>query len=130
MGLESEWSSKLSMTGTSAVFRISGDVGLVRGTYGFAGRSFELTDGRIRFTGEREINPTFDLSGSRDIEGVTTILNVTGRAFYPQISFTSNPALPQDAVVARILFGCSVANLSAIQAVPAASSLHALRGRG
>src|SRR3546814_2631726 len=62
--------------------------------------------------------------------GVTTILNVTGRAFDPQISFTSNPALPQDEVVARILFGSSVANLSAIQAVQLASSLNALRGGG
>src|SRR3546814_622549 len=58
MGLESEWSSNLRITGTTADFRIAGDVGLVRGTYGFAGRSFELTEGRIRFTGEREINTT------------------------------------------------------------------------
>src|SRR3546814_857791 len=72
----------------------------------------------------------FRSSGSSDIEGVTTILNVTGRAFDPQISFTSNPALPQDEVVARILFGSSVANLSAIQAVQLASSLNALRGGG
>src|SRR3546814_10188297 len=85
---------------------------------------------RNRYTGAREINPTLDLSGSSDIEGVTTILTVTGRAFDPQISFTSNPALPQAEVVARILFGSSVANLSAIQAVQLASSLHALRGGG
>src|SRR3546814_12341334 len=32
MGLESEWSSNLRITGTTADFRIAGDVGLVRGT--------------------------------------------------------------------------------------------------
>src|SRR3546814_1953970 len=73
MGLESEWSSNLRITGTTADFRIAGDVGLVRGTYGFAGRSFALTEGRIRFTGEREINPTLDLSGSRSDEHTSEI---------------------------------------------------------
>src|SRR3546814_12507136 len=128
MGLESEWSSNLRITGTTADFRIAVDVGLVRGTYGFAGRSFELTEGRIRFTGEREINPTLDLSGSSDIEGVTTILNVTGSAVDPKISFTSHQALPQDEVVARITFGSSVATLSDIADVQLPSSLNSLGG--
>src|SRR3546814_19203684 len=98
MGLESEWSSNLRMTGTTADFRIAGDVGLVRGTYGFAGRSIELTEGLIRFTGERDLNPPLDLSGSSDLDGVTPSLTVTGRACAQPISFTSTPTLHPDAV--------------------------------
>ncbi len=130
MGLESEWTADLKIAGTSAAPRMSGNVNLVRGTLGFAGRSFELQDGRIGFTGGRTVNPTIRLIASEDIEDVTVNVNVTGFAFDPQIAFSSVPGLPQDEIVSRILFGNSVGNLSAIQAVQLAASLNSLRGSG
>ena len=48
----------------------------------------------------------------------------------PQIAFSSDPALPQDEIMARVLFGGSVSELSAMQVVSIASSLNALRGGG
>ncbi len=130
MGLESEWSADMQIGGTSAAPRISGGVDLVRGTLGFAGRSFELTEGSVQFTGGRSLDPLITLVASEDIEGVTVNVNVTGKAFDPQIAFSSTPGLPQDEIVSRILFGSSVANLSAIQAVQLAASLNSLRGGG
>ncbi|MGB3737953.1 MAG: translocation/assembly module TamB domain-containing protein [Pontixanthobacter sp.] len=130
MGLESEWSADMQISGTSAAPRISGGVDLVRGTLGFAGRSFELTEGQVQFTGGRTLDPLITLVASEDIEGVTVNVNVTGKAFDPQIAFSSTPGLPQDEIVSRILFGSSVANLSAIQAVQLAASLNSLRGSG
>jgi len=55
---------------------------------------------------------------------------VTGSASNPQIAFTSNPGLPQDEIVSRILFGSSVTEISALQAVQVAASLNSLRGGG
>ena len=130
MGLESEWETDLRITGTTSDPRVSGVVEVIRGTYSFAGRRFTLGDGVIRFSGGAITNPQIDISAEADIEGVTAILNIDGRAQAPQVSFTSNPALPQDEVIARILFGSSVQNLSAIQAVQLASSLNSLRGGG
>ncbi|MCX7283303.1 MAG: translocation/assembly module TamB domain-containing protein [Novosphingobium sp.] len=130
MGLESEWRADLRLTGTSAAPRMAGSVDLVRGTLGFAGRSFELTEGRVRFTGGQTLDPTITLAASEDIEDIAVTVNVTGRAFNPQIAFTSTPGLPQDEIMSRILFGNSVGNLSAIQAVQLASSLNSLRGSG
>ena len=130
MGLESEWATDLRITGTTANPAIAGEVSLVRGTYGFAGNSFELTEGQITFNGGELTNPTIKIAAESDVDGVTAILNVTGRAQNPQIAFTSTPALPQDEIISRILFGSSVANLSAIQAVQLASSLNSLRGGG
>ncbi|WP_420607604.1 translocation/assembly module TamB domain-containing protein [Novosphingopyxis sp.] len=130
MGLESEWATDLRITGTTANPVIGGQVSLVRGTYGFAGNSFELTEGLITFSGGALTNPTIKIAAQSDVDGVTAILNVTGRAQNPQIAFTSTPALPQDEIISRILFGSSVANLSAIQAVQLASSLNSLRGGG
>ena len=130
MGLESEWSADLSLTGTSAAPVIAGEVELIRGTLGFAGRSFELTEGRIAFTGGTEIDPTITLVASEEIEDVDVNINVAGSAMDPQIDFSSTPGLPDDEILARILFGSSVGNLSAIQAVQLAASLNSLRGSG
>ncbi|WP_343345520.1 translocation/assembly module TamB domain-containing protein [Sphingomicrobium sp. XHP0239] len=130
MGLESEWSADLNLSGTSANPSVSGQVELVRGTLGFAGRSFELAEGRVGFTGGRTIDPTITLVASEEIEDVTVNVNVSGRATNPQISFASTPGLPQDEILSRILFGSSVGNLSAIQSVQLAASLNSLRGSG
>jgi translocation and assembly module TamB len=130
MGLESEWRADLRVTGTQGDPRLIGPVELIRGTLGFAGRTFELVDGRVRFTGGAELNPVIDLTATEDIEGVTVRIEVTGRGQNPQIAFSSTPGLPQDEIVSRILFGASIADLSAIQAVQLAASLNALRGGG
>ncbi|WP_375291043.1 translocation/assembly module TamB domain-containing protein [Qipengyuania sp.] len=130
MGLESEWSADLNLGGTSANPRVTGAVELVRGTLGFAGRSFELNEGRVRFTGGTSIDPVITLVATEDIEDVTVNVNVTGRAMDPQIAFSSVPGLPQDEILSRILFGSSIGNLSTLQAVQLAASLNSLRGSG
>ena len=128
MGLESEWEADLRIQGTTATPSIVGEADLLRGTYSFSGRRFEVTRGHIAFTGSRPPNPRIDLVASSDIKGVMVNINVSGSANNPQIAFTSSPALPQDEVMARILFGGSVTEISALQAVQLAASLNALRG--
>ncbi|HUG45372.1 MAG TPA: translocation/assembly module TamB domain-containing protein, partial [Sphingomicrobium sp.] len=130
MGLESEWRADLDITGTASDPRIAGQVQLIRGTLGFAGRSFDLTTGRIRFLGGDGSNALITLSAEEAIDGVDVAINVTGRVSDPQIGFSSTPGLPQDEIVSRILFGNSVGSLSPLQAVQLAASLNALRGSG
>ena len=130
MGLESEWRADFTIAGTSANPSVSGQVELIRGTLGFAGKSFELTEGLISFTGGNMFDPSVRIVATEDVEDVTVNVVVGGRAQNPEISFTSTPSLPQDELMSRILFGSSVANLSAIQAVQLASSLNSLRATG
>ncbi|HST36810.1 MAG TPA: translocation/assembly module TamB domain-containing protein, partial [Allosphingosinicella sp.] len=130
MGLESEWQARLRVQGTTATPEIAGNVELIRGTLGLAGRRFRLDSGRVTFTGDRPPNPQIDLVATSDIDNVEVGINVTGRSNNPQIAFTSSPGLPQDEIVSRILFGSSVTQISAIQAVQLAASLNSLRGSG
>jgi translocation and assembly module TamB len=130
MGLESEWSADLTINGTSNQPRLSGNLEVVRGTLGFAGRSFKIDQGRIDFLGENPIDPRISFQASDDIDATTVHITVSGRSSDPQIAFTSTPGLPQDEVVSRILFGRSAANLSSIQALQLAASLNSLRGGG
>lgn len=127
MGLNSEWAADLHAGGTTNAPVYTGGLSLVRGTLVFAGRSFELTEGRLRFMGNGK-SPDMRIVATGDVEGVTTSITLTGTSDNPQIAFTSLPSLPRDELMARILFGNSVGQLSAVQAVQLAGSLNSLRG--
>ena len=130
MGLESEWRADLRLSGRSSDPRIAGSVELIRGTLGFAGRSFTLQEGRIRFLGGGADAAIISLSATETIEDVDITLSVSGSVDDPQITFSSSPGLPQDEIMARILFGNSLGSLSTLQAVQLAASLNTLRGSG
>jgi translocation and assembly module TamB len=128
MGLNSEWAADIRVTGTTGNPRITGGIDLVRGTLGFVGRSFDLEEGRLRFNGGSATNPQINLRASGEAGDVTVNIVVSGTGENPDIAFSSTPSLPQDEVMARILFGNSIGELTPIQAVQLAASLNSLRG--
>lgn len=130
MGLESEWQADLRVVGTSLAPRVTGNLEIVRGTYSFAGKRFDVTKGDVRFDGGALIDPQIALSATTTTNGITVVIDVSGTGQKPQIAFNSTPALPQDEVLSRLLFGSSVTNLSAIQAIQLAAALNSLRGSG
>ncbi len=131
MGLEAEWQTDMHITGTATQPVVIGKLEVVRGTYSFAGRRFDLAqDGAITFDGGRFNNPQLTLSANTTVEDITATINISGRAERPQIDFTSTPVLPQDEVLARLLFGGSVTSLSPTQAIQLAASLNSLRNSG
>ena len=130
MGLESEWEMNLKIGGTSVAPQIGGGLDLVRGTYSFAGKRFEVTRGTVRFRGGALTDPDINIQASTTVNGITAVIAITGTGQRPQIAFTSTPALPQDEVLSRLLFGTNPANLSATEAIQLASALNSLRGSG
>ncbi|WP_271299158.1 translocation/assembly module TamB domain-containing protein [Sphingomonas sp. CV7422] len=130
MGLESEWEMNLKIGGTSVAPQITGGLDLVRGTYSFAGKRFDVTRGTIRFRGGQLTDPDINIQASTTVNGITAVIAITGTGQRPQIAFTSTPALPQDEVLSRLLFGTNPENLSATEAIQLASALNSLRGSG
>jgi translocation and assembly module TamB len=130
MGLESEWQTDLRIRGTSTRPSMTGNARVIRGTFSFAGQRFEVTTGEVTFTGGETVNPRLNVAATGDVEDVAITLGITGNAFDPQIRFSSSPALPQDEIMARLLFGGSVTELSALQLVQLGASLNSLRGGG
>ncbi|WP_249341193.1 MULTISPECIES: translocation/assembly module TamB domain-containing protein [unclassified Sphingomonas] len=130
MGLESEWRTQITVRGTTLAPDIRGTMEIVRGTYSFASRRFDITRGTIRFQGSALTNPSVDIQASTTAEGVTAILTVSGTAQQPQIAFSSTPALPQEEVLSRLFFGTNVTNLSATEAIQLAAALQSLSGTG
>ncbi|MBI1187058.1 MAG: hypothetical protein GC206_06960 [Alphaproteobacteria bacterium] len=126
-GLNAEWSLDARLSGSTAAPRLQGEARLIRGEFDLAGRPFDMTRGRIAFTGALD-DTTIDLLAERAAPELTARAAITGRLFEPTITFSSDPALPEDEIMPQILFGRSADELSPLQAAQLAASLAALAG--
>jgi translocation and assembly module TamB len=127
LGIDSHWRTELDIGGTADAPRFTGRADLVRGDYEFAGRNFRLDRGVIRFRGETPPDPLLDIHAEAQVQGLDASVRVRGTGLRPEITFASVPALPQDELLSRILFGTSITNLSAPEAVQLASAVAALQ---
>ncbi len=126
LGIRSTWTTDLHVGGFADSPTFTGRADLVRGDYEFAGRTFRLDRGVIRFRGEDPPNPLLDIRALAQVQGLDATILVQGTGLKPEISFASNPQLPQDELLSRILFGTSITNLSAPEAIQLASAVAAL----
>lgn len=130
LGLDSEWRATMAIKGTVENPAITGRADLVRGGYEFAGRRFDLERGTIRFLGEAPPDPVLDIVARASIQGLNATIQVTGTGLRPDIQFSSVPALPEDELLSRLLFGTSITNLSAPEALQLAAAVASLRNGG
>ncbi len=129
-GLNAELSLDAHVGGFVSRPELTGVARMVRGSYDFAGQRFDIADsGTVRLaTTPSQIK--LDLSATRDDPTLTAVVKVKGTAAKPEITLSSTPVLPQDEVLARVLFGVSASQLSAGQTAQLASSLASLQGGG
>jgi len=127
LGIDSTWTTNINVGGTADAPRITGRADLVRGDYEFAGRNFRLERGTIRFRGESPPDPLLDIRAEAQVQGLDATVIVGGTGLKPEITFASVPQLPQDELLSRILFGTSITNLSAPEALQLASAVAALQ---
>ncbi|MDZ4306432.1 translocation/assembly module TamB domain-containing protein [Allopontixanthobacter sp.] len=130
MGLDSEWSADIILRGTTSDPRIGGEANVIRGSYSFAGTRFELTEGEIDFDANVPIDPRLNIEAETSADGLDVTVRVQGSALKPEITFSSVPALPEEEILSRLLFGGSITELSATDALQLGAALASLRGGG
>jgi translocation and assembly module TamB len=132
-GLDAEVGGALHVRGTTASPQISGGLDMRRGTFDLAGATLKFTSGRVSFNGTgltQKIDPTLDFEAETTSNNITATLTVSGYADAPKITLTSTPELPQDEVLARLLFGVSVKQLTVLQIAQMGTALATLGGVG
>ncbi len=127
-GLYAELQGRLHIGGTAAAPRPSGGFDMRRGNISVAGQTLTFTTGKVGFDGSGKIDPTLDFVASSTSGNVTANLIVGGYASDPKITLSSTPELPQDEVLAQLLFGQSAASLGPFQLAEIAASLAQLTG--
>jgi translocation and assembly module TamB len=125
-GLDSEWGGALSIAGSVEQPLITGKIGVRRGRFDLLGRVLTFAKGELRFDGGADVDPLLEVRLERDANGIRGGVAVNGRASSPMVGFYSNPALPRDEVLPRLLFGRSSASLSGEEALGLAAGVAAL----
>jgi translocation and assembly module TamB len=125
-GLDGEWRGDLAVTGSSAAPVVVGALRAVRGTVSVLDRTFTLTRGTITFTGGTRIDPSLDILAEVAAGEVTGTVQLAGTAMAPTIKIGSQPEMPQDEVLARILFGKSISQITPAQGLRLAAAAASL----
>jgi translocation and assembly module TamB len=129
-GLESEWGGRLQVTGTADAPRLVGELELRRGYLDFLDRRLELRQGVISFGGATPPDPTLQIEATTTVADLTIVVRITGQALEPTLTLTSEPALPQDEILARLLFQRETSAMTPAQAAQLALAVNRLRGGG
>jgi translocation and assembly module TamB len=101
---------------------------MIRGTISLAGTTLTFTKGEVSFTGGALTDPSIDFVATSSNGSITANLEVTGSASDPKITLFSTPELPQDEVLAQLLFKSSTSSLTPFQVVEIAAALAELTG--
>jgi autotransporter translocation and assembly factor TamB len=132
-GLEAEFQGALRIGGTSGSPQVQGALEMRRGTFALAGANLTFTSGTISFNGQAlrsRIDPSLSLVAEQDSNGITATLKITGTASQPKIALSSTPSMPQDEILAQLLFQQSSKSLSAMQLASVAQAAATLSGGG
>lgn len=123
-GLESEWRGNLTVKGTASEPVIRSQFSAVRGTLALLGRDFRLDKGELGL--DESFKPNFRIELVRETPDLTGRIIVSGDPAKPDLTFTSEPELPRDEVLPRIMFDKAKQSLSPLEAVTLAQGLQTL----
>jgi autotransporter translocation and assembly factor TamB len=97
---------------------VQGTAEVVRGTYSFQGRRFEVVQGSdVRFRGGPLGEPYINLTATREVTGITAQVRLQGPARSPQITLSSRPPLDEGDVLSLIVFNQPMSALNTTESV-------------
>jgi translocation and assembly module TamB len=129
-GLDSEWEGKLAITGKASDPALSGNLAVKRGFFDFLDKRFTLEEGLIDFNGSTPPDPVIALTAEAEDNDFIAIIRLEGQATDPKLTLTSEPELPDDEVLARLLFNRELSEIGPTEAAKLALALNRLRGGG
>ena len=129
-GLECEWKGDIRLRGPLTRPGVTGGMQAVRGTLDILGRRFKLSEGEITFDGGWPVSPVLNVVMAYSSSDVTADITLSGTASRPEILLSSEPELPKDEILSRIMFGKEANSLSHVQALQLAAGAAELAGFG
>lgn len=129
-GLDSEWGGGINVGGTAADPIVSGQMSVLRGRFVFLGKRLAITRGVIMLDGSFPPSPQLDVQAEARSGGITALMRLRGPVDAPSIELDSLPSMPEDEILARLLFGREATRITPFQALTIAQAVNRLRGGG
>ncbi|SHI58604.1 translocation/assembly module TamB domain-containing protein [Wenxinia saemankumensis] len=128
-GLDAELGGSITIGGTTNEIIPQGQFELVRGRLDILSQRFVLDEGIVSIAGD--FDPYLRFVAVTEAEDGTEVrIILDGPASDLSVTFDSSPQLPQDEVLARLLFGRDLLSISPLQAVQLAAAVSTLTGGG
>ena len=125
-GLDTELGGRVRLTGPVTNIQPVGSFDLIRGRIGILGQRITFDEGHVTLVGD--LNPQLNFVARSEGDDITAIVTVTGTVDNLNIAFSSSPELPQDEVLAHLIFKRSIGELSAFQIAQLAAAAAELAG--
>ncbi|MDX5593639.1 translocation/assembly module TamB domain-containing protein [Pseudovibrio sp. SPO723] len=125
-GLNAEVGGSLRLAGTTSDIEGIGGFQLIRGRFDILSRRLEFQQGSVTFDGS--LTPYLNFAATTATSSANVTIGIVGEATEPEITLSSSPELPQDEILAQLLFGQSVTDLSPVQIAQLASAVTTLAG--
>jgi translocation and assembly module TamB len=125
-GLDTELGGTVRLTGAMSTLSAVGEFRMVRGRLDILTQRIVFDRGDVSFAGD--LDPILEFSGSTRSGNTTITVVVSGRASDPSVTFSSVPELPQDEILARLIFNKGVGELSPLQVARLAAAVSELSG--
>lgn len=113
-GLITEIAGGIAITGTQKNLSYQGQFSTKRGQLDLFNKRFVLQEGNVRVSNEIVSLRIVTVHDAGDIEYTVTL---AGTIEEPELLLSSNPTLPEDEILARLIFGKSVRDISAFEAI-------------
>ena len=128
-GLDAELGGELEIGGNTNQVIPVGQFELIRGRLDILQQRFELDEGGAFLQGD--FRPFIRLVATTETATGTVVrIIVEGPANEPEVRFESTPDLPQDEVLAQLIFGRDLSSITPLQAVQLAAAVGTLAGTG
>jgi translocation and assembly module TamB len=127
-GIYAEVGGDLQVTGSARDARVTGGFDLLRGSLALLGKRLVFTQGEVRFHGD--VIPELNFIAETTATDITARIAVSGPANQPSFQINSQPSLPEDEILSRVLFDRPSGSLSAFQAIQLANAVAMLSGNG
>ncbi|MFS4436823.1 translocation/assembly module TamB domain-containing protein [Paracoccaceae bacterium GXU_MW_L88] len=127
-GLDSELGGSVQIEGTVGDPAPIGQFELNRGRLNLLGQRIDLDEGTLTLNGT--LTPRLRLVALTQSSDVTAQVIVAGPVNDLDLTFQSTPELPEDEVLARVIFDRSISELSAFQLAQLAAAVSELTGGG
>lgn len=126
-GLEAQLKGKIKISGTLQNISYEGDFEIVRGEFEVFGKKFNLEVGRVQIA-DSAIG--LSIRGVYEKDEKKVIAELSGSVDDLKLQLSAVPVMAEDEILAFIIFGKPLQDISAIEAVQLAIAVQSLQGGG
>lgn len=125
LGLAAELQGKIRVNGDARKPDYDGELTVVRGTFEIFDKLFKLERGEVRLVNDALF---LSISGAYRKAGQQVRAEITGTADQFELLLSSTPAMTQDEILAFIIFGKPLPEITPFEALQLANAVQQLRG--